>query len=119
MSNIAQNRRIRELFGRAMIIVGLLIGMTASAYVVWIWWGFFDLPRGTPVRPMNQAALTVFIAGWTALFGLPASICGLILSRGWWRWLGVMAILLCLAPIPVGQVVFDSAASARGLCVEE
>ena len=107
MSKPHDNRRTRVLIGRALVVVGLLVGLTGNAYVVWIWSWVFELRAGISIRPMCVVALTVDIAVVTALMGLAVSITGIIMSRGWWRWLGVVAIGMCLMPLPLMHIILD------------
>ena len=107
MSNLEKNRRTNELIGRALVIVGLLIGLTANAYVAWKWSALFELTPGVSIRPMGAVIVTGNIAAITALVGLPVSITGIIMSRGWWRVLGPVAIILCLLPLPLMHMFFD------------
>jgi hypothetical protein len=107
MSNLQNNQRTKELKGHALVIVGVLVGLTGNGYVAWIWSWLFELKRGISIRPINAVALTGDIAVLTALLGLAFSITGIIMSRGWWRWLGVVAIGLCLMPVPVMHILLN------------
>lgn len=109
---------LRTKLGPIASIVGLLIGMVSVCLEVWIWSALFFLPSGTAIRAMNEAGVSFAIAFWAAVIGLPISILGLI----WWkgkRWLGIIAMLVCLAPLPVGLSLFQLAIDSRELILKE
>lgn len=114
-----EKQRQRELWGKGLLIVGVLIGLTGCAYEVWLWSYLLDFPRGTSIRPMGAAALSFDTGCRSALIGLPISIAGLILARRLWKKLGVLAIILCLAPIPLGAFLLQFFADLRGLNISQ
>jgi polyferredoxin len=115
MNDVDKDRKVLWLTGRQLVATGLLIAITANVAAVSNWSNLFTLPRGTSIRPMGQTGEAFTIAGWSALFGLPVSISGLVLSRRYWRWLAALAIVLSLTPLPVGILYFHWAVDAMGL----
>ena len=63
---------------------------------------------------MGLAAFVFYASLFTAA-SLPFSIIGLVRGRGLWRWLAVLAILLCLAPWPLGGKLLHYFVDLRGL----
>ncbi len=115
MNEVGKDRRVFGLTGRVLVAVGLLIAIAANVAAVSNWSNLFALPRGTSIRPMGQSAMAFTIAGWSALFGLPVSIFGLVLTQRYWRGLAVLAIVLSLTPLPVGIVYYHWVVDAMGL----
>lgn len=74
----------------------------------------YQVPAGTAVRPMGAAG-SVFLCGLgTPLLVMPLAL--LALSRGGAsRWLGMLAALLSLFPLPVYWLLMRWIVSAHGL----
>ena len=115
MNEAAPKDETRRRSGPRFVLFGLLIGLAGCAFVVWIWSNLLDVPRGTSIRPMGQAVLSMYATCFTAVLGLPISVIGLVRGRGLWRWLAVLAIALCLAPWPLGHKLLHYIVDLRGL----
>ena len=109
----------RKVSGTIAVLTGLLIALAANAAEIGIWLDLFSIPRGTSIRPMGAAAMAFMIAGWAAFLGVPISIAGMILARRIWRWLGALAIVLCLTPLPLGRWFFHFVVDMRGLYLSD
>jgi hypothetical protein len=66
---------------------------------------------------MGIAVWIFELAGVGLFVGVPVSIAGMVLDRGWQRWFGVLGALLNLAIFPVGVMAMDLAVRAFGLTI--
>jgi len=106
------------IFAWAAVAVGLLGNLLASGLVVASLW---DIPRGTPIRPMLLAAWMFFVAAGAAGVAIVLTVLALVMSRRRkMMWLvAVIGLLISPTPLPVSWKILDWIVARHGLVLED
>ena len=106
------------LFASATVLAGLLGNVLAAGLVVASLW---DVPRGTPIRPMALAAWMFFVAVGTAGAAFVLAILAVVFSRRRrlvWL-LAAIGWLVALTPLPVSWRILDWVVTRHRLILED
>ncbi|MBV9851345.1 MAG: hypothetical protein JO250_16870 [Armatimonadetes bacterium] len=102
---------------------GIIVGLIANALIYRHSLFLLHIPPGTPIRPMMEAVGAAIITLAAFVVGVPLSFGDM--RRGWRAagWVGaacgLVGLLLCLAPLPFNNLLWDYLAARRGLIFEQ
>ena len=116
----------RESVQCIVVAVALLFSILGNLGVCWVEWNFYEemakLPRGTGIRAMQEGFDELSIAFATFILAVPISIVGIYYSIKHRRFVSLilllLAIVLSLAPIPLGIWLTRNIIAATGVVAE-
>lgn len=109
--------RARPVASRVFPVLACALAVLGLAWPIPAFWELYNLPTGSPCRPMGQTA-SVFLAGLgTPLLVLPFAITA-ISQRGSSRMVGLLAIAFSALPFPIYFLLLRWILEAHALSIK-
>jgi hypothetical protein len=110
----------RPRLAQRLGIAGWIVGLIATLIPLWYLIDFNEIAPGTSMRPMAMTAVVGLGAAAGLLVALPLSLACLLF--GWrtrrMRWLSFFSVLMSIAAIFLGILLFNHIVAARGFILE-
>lgn len=93
------------------------VSLTATLLACSLWLSLFSIPRGTTVRPMGQATMSLGIGGLGTFVSLGLAACCLVYGRDRYAMIGLVLFvaILALLPIPIVRMFYEWVMQTQGL----